>query len=128
MRALAWAAARASDGDVVEAVAVWRPMIAFGSDLSPSAPDAAALDQITRDGLETAVTVHRQRHPDRDIVIETTVLQGHPGRTLSHHAEERGADLLVVGRRGSDGFAGMRLGSVSTSVTHHAACPTVVVP
>ncbi len=126
LRALDWATGRAGPGDVVEAVAVWRPMIAFGSDLSPSAPDASGLEEMTRGGLETAVAVHRQRHPDRSVSIETTVLQGHPGRTLSHHAA--GADLLVVGRRGSGGFAGMRLGSVSTSVTHHAECPTAVIP
>lgn len=126
MRALEWAAARAKPDDVIEAVAVWRPMIAFGSDLSPSAPDAGALDEMTRGGLETAVEVHRQRHPDHPATIETTVLQGHPGRALSHHAAA--ADLLVVGRRGSGGFAGLHLGSVSTSVTHHAECPTAVIP
>lgn len=126
MRALDWATAQAGPDDVVEAVAVWRPMIGFGSDLSPSAPDPAALDEVTRGGLETAVTVHQQRHPGRPATITTTVLQGHPGRSLSHHAAE--ADLIVVGRRGSGGFAGLHLGSVSTSVTHHAECPVAVIP
>ncbi|MEO1060664.1 MAG: universal stress protein [Actinomycetota bacterium] len=126
MRALDWATGRAGPDDVIEAVAVWAPMIGFGSDLSPSVPDPAALDQLTRGGLETAVTVHQQRHPDRPPIIKTTVLQGHPGRALSQHAAD--ADLLVVGRRGSGGFTGLHLGSVSTSVTHHARCPTAVVP
>jgi len=38
------------------------------------------------------------------------------------------ADLLVVGSRGSGVWAELLLGSVTSKVTHHAACPVVVVP
>lgn len=38
------------------------------------------------------------------------------------------ADLVVVGSRGHGGFARLMMGSVSTQVVHHAACPVVIVP
>jgi len=39
----------------------------------------------------------------------------------------KGADLLVVGNRGRGGFSGLRLGSVSQSISHHSPCPLVIV-
>jgi nucleotide-binding universal stress UspA family protein len=38
------------------------------------------------------------------------------------------ADLVVVGARGGSGFARLLVGSVSSEVIQHSACPVVIVP
>jgi nucleotide-binding universal stress UspA family protein len=53
--------------------------------------------------------------------------QGHPAQTLVGFAEKQKADLIVVGSRGRGGFKRLLLGSVSTSVLHHAHCSVLVV-
>ncbi len=58
--------------------------------------------------------------------VTVRAISGVPAEELIKAGE--GADLLVVGSRGSGGFGQLRLGSVSSQVTHHALCPVVVVP
>jgi nucleotide-binding universal stress UspA family protein len=38
------------------------------------------------------------------------------------------ADLVVIGTRGGSGFARLLMGSVSSEVVQHSACPVVIVP
>ena len=58
--------------------------------------------------------------------VTVSVATGDPAEELVRASHD--ADLLVVGSRGTGAFAALRLGSVSDKVTHHAACPVVVVP
>jgi nucleotide-binding universal stress UspA family protein len=58
--------------------------------------------------------------------VTVNVVTGDPAEELVRAS--RDADLLVVGSRGSGGFAKLLMGSVSSKVTHHAASPVVVVP
>ncbi len=40
----------------------------------------------------------------------------------------RDADVVVLGARGGSGFTRLLMGSVSTEVVQHSACPVVIVP
>ncbi len=52
---------------------------------------------------------------------------GDPGHCICESAENWGADLIVLGRRGRTGFAEAFLGSVSNYVVHHASCSVLVI-
>jgi nucleotide-binding universal stress UspA family protein len=54
------------------------------------------------------------------------VVHGPTAHTLLEAA--RGADLLVVGRRGGGGFRGLLFGSTADQAVRHAPCPVVIVP
>jgi nucleotide-binding universal stress UspA family protein len=58
--------------------------------------------------------------------VTVSVSAGDPAEELVK--APRDADMLVVGSRGSGGFARLLMGSVSSQVTHHAACPVVIIP
>jgi nucleotide-binding universal stress UspA family protein len=57
--------------------------------------------------------------------VTVNVVTGDPAEELINAS--RDASMIVVGSRGSGGFASLLMGSVSSKVTHHAACPVVVI-
>ena len=72
------------------------------------------VDQVAREIAETA--------PE----ITVSVALGDAAEELVNAS--RDADMLAVGSRGSGGFTRLLMGSVSSQVTHHAACPVVIIP
>lgn len=62
---------------------------------------------------------------DAGVPATGQVVENSPATALLHAAGD--ADLLVVGSRGHGAFAGLKLGSVSSQVAHHAPCSVLIV-
>jgi nucleotide-binding universal stress UspA family protein len=57
----------------------------------------------------------------------TYARQGDPADAILDVAEERGADLVVVGNKGMTGAKRFLLGSVPNKVSHHAPCSVLII-
>jgi nucleotide-binding universal stress UspA family protein len=93
----------------------------------PEANDALAREQTTLREyaerlLRDAAARVRATHPDLPVV--TRLRDGYPAGALTDAARE--ASLVVVGHRGSGGFAGLLVGSTGVQLAQHAACPVIV--
>lgn len=58
--------------------------------------------------------------------VTVRVVSGTPAEELLSAAGD--ADMIVVGSRGTGGFARLVLGSVASHLAHHTHCPVVIVP
>ena len=61
------------------------------------------------------------------IRVQTFAREGDPADAILDVAEERGADLIVVGNKGMTGAKRFLLGSVPNKVSHHAPCSVLIV-
>jgi nucleotide-binding universal stress UspA family protein len=59
--------------------------------------------------------------------VETYAREGDPADAILDVAEEKSADLIVVGNKGMTGARRFLLGSVPNKVSHHAPCNVMIV-
>lgn len=118
-RALRWAREAAGAEDVIVAVHAWDLPTMVGLDAYSVIP-AAELGDLAEQGLAELV----DRQDDPRVVAEPR--QGRAGRAILEVADERDADVVVVGHQGS-GRASVVLGSTANHVVHHTGRPVVVV-
>lgn len=118
--ALAEAAAR---GVGVRAIHVWDHP-AYPRSMRPATYNEAAVELEGARLLSESLAGWKAKYPTVPLVEQ--VIQGRPPAEALSDAS-RTASLLVVGARGHGGFAGLRLGSVSHAVIHHAQGPVAVV-
>lgn len=76
------------------------------------------------DTLERAAQVAREAGLS---AVEVHARQGDPADAILDVAEERGADLIVVGNKGLTGAKRFLLGSVPNKISHHAPCSVLIV-
>ena len=61
------------------------------------------------------------------VEAETFAREGDPADAILDVAEEKGADLIVVGNKGMSGAKRFVLGSVPNKVSHHAPCSVMII-
>jgi len=61
------------------------------------------------------------------VAVEKCPRQGDPADAILDVAEERDADLIVVGNKGMTGAKRFLLGSVPNKVSHHAPCSVLII-
>jgi nucleotide-binding universal stress UspA family protein len=73
--------------------------------------------------LEAAARIAR----DAGVEVEVYPRQGDPADAILDVAEEREADLIIVGNKGMTGAKRFLLGSVPNKVSHHAPCSVLII-
>ncbi len=121
---LRWAAEEAADRGVALSVChLWewssvdrapQPLLEMSAGDVRSAPERV---------VDDAVGAVRAEFPD--LPVSRTLGYGRPAPALLALSDRAG--MIVVGTRGTGGFAGLQLGSVSAQVAAHARCPVAVV-
>lgn len=88
--------------------------------------DQSALEKVRHAADEAVAAAAQQLGDTKPPSVTVRAFNGFAAQELI--AVSKDSDLVVVGSRGGGGFARLMLGSVSSKVVHHAACPVVVVP
>lgn len=122
--ALRWAVREAKLRDAkVRAVFAWGYPVYTGLEGAAFYLDPVELERNAVTLLNAAV--QSACAPEDAAAVEQVTTTGTPVDALVE--QSKAADLVVIGARGKGGFLGLRLGSVSTQVSHHAHCPIVII-
>lgn len=128
-RALIWAMRQAAQQHVPLTVLAVRPdpvrpatSIYWGAH---AYPEDSHNPEVARKAIEEIVEQAGNEIGETAPEVTVTVTTGDPAQGLIQASHD--ADLVVVGSRGGGGFASLLMGSVSSKVSHHAACPVVVI-
>jgi nucleotide-binding universal stress UspA family protein len=89
-------------------------------------PEDRPVQEQARQAAEEAVAKAASQMGDaRPPSVTVRAVSGLAARELIEASQD--ADLVVVGSRGGGGFGDLLMGSVSSQVVHHSACPVAVI-
>ena len=80
-----------------------------------------------REDVEATLREAAERVQSAGVTVNTYAREGDPADAILDVAEERGADLIVVGNKGMTGAKRFLLGSVPNKVSHHAPCSVLII-
>jgi nucleotide-binding universal stress UspA family protein len=80
-----------------------------------------------REDVEATLADAAEQLEGTGVAVQTFAREGDPADAILDVAEERGADLIVVGNKGMTGAKRFLLGSVPNKVSHHAPCSVLII-
>jgi nucleotide-binding universal stress UspA family protein len=80
-----------------------------------------------REDVEATLAEGAELIREKGIDVETLAREGDPADAILDVAEEKNADLIVVGNKGMTGAKRFLLGSVPNKVSHHAPCSVMII-
>jgi nucleotide-binding universal stress UspA family protein len=115
-------------GGRIELVSAYEPLptARIGARAAPSAEDPDwALGR--REDVEVLLREAASEVQAAGVAVTIYARLGDPADAILDVAEERDADLIVVGNKGMTGAKRFLLGSVPNRVTHHAPCAVLII-
>ena len=80
-----------------------------------------------RTEAEGTLEQHAASLRERGIDVEIAVCEGYAATIIIEEAEQRGADMIVIGTHGRSGLTHLLLGSIAERVVQKAHCPVLTV-
>ena len=127
---------RALDWAMKQAAAVHAPLTVIAVHEVPKSywggiPVVGAADEALLEKLRQAAEEMTQRAASRlgdarPAAVNVHAVNGFVVKELAGASQD--ADLVVIGARGGDGLARLLVGSLSSELVQHSACPVVIVP
>ena len=80
-----------------------------------------------REDVDATLREAAERVEAAGVPVSIFAREGDPADAILDVAEERNADLIVVGNKGMTGAKRFLLGSVPNKVSHHAPCSVLII-
>lgn len=80
-----------------------------------------------REDVDATLAAAAEIAQQAGVDVEVFPRQGDPADAILDVAEERDADLIIVGNKGMTGAKRFLLGSVPNKVSHHAPCSVLII-
>jgi nucleotide-binding universal stress UspA family protein len=80
-----------------------------------------------REDVDATLKDAAEQIGEAGVEVQTFSREGDPADAILDVAEERNADLIIVGNKGMTGAKRFLLGSVPNKVSHHAPCSVLII-
>jgi len=115
-------------GATIELVSAYEPVPSQRlREESRQAPEDMQWMVNPREDVDATLKAAAAQIDEAGVSVNTYAREGDPADAILDVAEERGADLIVVGNKGMTGAKRFLLGSVPNKISHHAPCSVLII-